>query len=252
MRREGIAGAVQQRDNDAIGRKRRAARRSGGSSVQHKAQRGSARTSGTMKAAHAAMVQSTLSHWMLSLPCLNSATGETATARPEAGLRACSVGRATPRSATRPASAGAASVEAPARARTHARGAATAREPAPSRAEMCIKLAPRRATGAAMAASLPPARRPRAARSERDTEMRMEREDSGRGDSSIARARALLSVNSVRAQQCRPSRRQLRRPQMPHGLLPPSAPPLRLCTATPATVVRIPAASALTSCLVTR
>ena len=196
-----------------------------------------------MKAAQAAMVHSTLSHWMLSLPCLNSATGETATARPEAGLRACSVGRATPRSATRPASAGAASVEAPARARTHARGAATAREPAPSRAETCT-VKPRRATGAAMAASLPPARRPRATRSERDTEMRTEREGSERGDSSIDRA-----LLSVRAQQRRPSRWRRR---MPHDALPPAAPPLHPCAATAATVVRTHCTSALTSCFVTR
>ena len=125
------------------------ARRAAGQSI--KCFRRPARTSGTMKAAQAATVQRTLNHWMLSLPCLNSATGEAATARSGAGVeRGRSDGNATPRSTTRPDSA--AGAETPTRARTAARGAAAARDAAARGRDTQSVRPAREATGAAIAA----------------------------------------------------------------------------------------------------
>ena len=158
----GAAHGVRVRSSGA-GTRRGCRKRCGGGApssacVGRKVHSAARRTSGTMKAAQAARVQMTLSHCTLSLSCLNSATGATATARDGAVARSRSDGSAAPRRTTRPASAGAASAEAPAGARTHTRDAGVARPERCWTAARTVSPA-REATSAAIAAALATGRR---------------------------------------------------------------------------------------------
>ncbi len=123
--------------------------------MQHFCFLGEERTSGTAKAPMAAMAKATLSHWMWSLPCLNSAVATRAGARPAATRRSAGTASAAPARHTRPDSdAAAAAAEA---ARGAPRHAARDTRPAAARGRRADAakpgaraVTPEHATGVAM------------------------------------------------------------------------------------------------------